>query len=154
MSKPNPFDKLRPLEDGDVVRIVTSTTYNNDGTVEHVVEEATLLIEHQPMPPRLRLEAPTEHVMSTPASVSATFLDPIRNRMCALVVPPAGRVFAFNGEPKIGVRHEGCEELADLSIELDCFYCPTCRWNGRISGAWAVDVIETAKGRSRADEHY
>jgi hypothetical protein len=29
-----------------------------------------------------------------------------------------------------------------LSIDLDAFYCPVCRWNGRVSGAWCVHVIE------------
>lgn len=79
-------------------------------------------------------------------STTATFLDPISNRVCALVVPADGRVFPSEGESKIGVAHDDCEELADLSIELDCFYCRTCGWNGRISGAWAVEIIEAAKG--------
>jgi hypothetical protein len=68
-----------------------------------------------------------------------TFLDPIRDRLCALVVPPDGRVY---GEPKIGIAHPDCDSLADLSVELDAFYCPACGWNGRVSGAWCVDMIE------------
>lgn len=71
-----------------------------------------------------------------------TFTDPISGETCILVVPPYGRVFPSHGEAKIGVGHPRCSELADLAIELDAFYCPACRWNGRISGAWALDVIE------------
>lgn len=70
------------------------------------------------------------------------FLDPIQNRQCVLVVPPDGRVFASRGEPKIGIEHPDCDQVADLSIDLDAFYCPVCRWNGRVSGAWCVHVIE------------
>lgn len=75
---------------------------------------------------------------------TAEFTDPITDEGCTLVVPSGGRVFPSNGEPKIGVRHPRCDELADLAVELDCFYCRACRWNGRISGAWAVDVIAAA----------
>jgi hypothetical protein len=76
-------------------------------------------------------------------TVIVGFSDPIKNQWCELVVPDGGRVFPIAGEPKIGVDHPGCDERADLSVELDAFYCPKCRWNGRISGAWAVDVIES-----------
>jgi hypothetical protein len=72
------------------------------------------------------------------------FVDPISGEDVALVVPAGGRVCPSPGEPKIGVEHPRCDNLADLAIELDAFYCPRCQWNGRISGAWAVDVIEAA----------
>ena len=73
------------------------------------------------------------------------FTDPIRHRECVLVIPPDGRIF---DEPKIGVAHPDCDTLADLSIELDCFYCQACQWNGRVSGAWCVDMIEeSANGK-------
>ena len=35
-------------------------------------------------------------------------------------------------------------QLADLAIELDAFFCPACHRNGRVSGAWCLDVIEEA----------
>jgi len=71
-----------------------------------------------------------------------TFVDPIRQRKCVLVIPPEGRVYPTAGEPKIGIAHPDCDELADLSVELDAFYCPACGWNGRVSGAWCIDMIE------------
>jgi hypothetical protein len=73
------------------------------------------------------------------------FLDPIRHEWCALVIPADGRIFPSDGEPKIGVAHPGCDELADLSVELDAFYCPACRWNGRVSGAWCIDMIKAER---------
>ena len=42
----------------------------------------------------------------------------------------------------LGVTHPDCDQAADVSIHLDAFYCQTCKWNGRISGAWAVDKLE------------
>lgn len=72
------------------------------------------------------------------------FLDPISDRFAALVLPPGGRVYPVPGEPKIGVAHPNCDHLADVSVDLDCFYCPVCRWNGRISGAWVDDLLHPA----------
>ena len=71
-----------------------------------------------------------------------TFLDPIRGQMCALVIPVDGTVWH---EPKIGVAHPDCDALADLSVELDAFHCQSCRWKGRVSGAWCVDMIEESR---------
>ena len=85
------------------------------------------------------------HSTENPAYARFAFVDPIRDCECVLVVPPDGRVFPSHGEPKIGVEHPGCTQAADLSIELDAFYCTTCRWNGRVSGAWCVDMIESVK---------
>jgi hypothetical protein len=73
------------------------------------------------------------------------FTDPIGSAECVLVIPRNGRVFPSGGEPKIGIAHPGCDELGDLSIELDAFYCPACQWNGRVSGAWCVDMIEAQR---------
>ena len=73
-----------------------------------------------------------------------TFTDPISERECALIIPPDGRVFPSEGEPKIGIEHPECDHLADLAIELDAFYCPACRWNGRVSGTWCVALIDAA----------
>lgn len=44
-----------------------------------------------------------------------------------------------------GVGHPDCDQLADVSLELDAFYCSACRWNGRVSGAWVVDQLEAAR---------
>lgn len=72
------------------------------------------------------------------------FVDPIRGEKCVLVIPSNGRIFPNQGQPKIGVEHPRCDHLADLSVDLDAFYCPVCRWNGRVSGAWCVSKIEAA----------
>ena len=85
-------------------------------------------------------------------STTAAFVDPISRKTCRLVVPTDGRVYPNRGEPKIGIEHNNCPELADLSIELDAFYCRACQWNGRISGAWAVDVIEAAMAAIPSDQ--
>jgi hypothetical protein len=71
-----------------------------------------------------------------------SFIDPISRRVCTLVAPPDGRIFPSGDDPKIGIIHPDCDQLADVSPDLDCFYCETCQWNGRVSGAWVVDVIE------------
>lgn len=43
-----------------------------------------------------------------------------------------------------GVEHPDCDQLADVSPGLDAFYCSKCRWSGRISGAWFVDLVTAA----------
>lgn len=58
------------------------------------------------------------------------FTDPISGQRCFLRLPEKA------------IEHPDCEHLADVSPELDAFYCSTCRWNGRVSGAWVVDVTE------------
>lgn len=79
------------------------------------------------------------------------FTDPITGAGCVLVIPAGGRIFRDSmGSPQIGIEHPGCPDLADLSVELDAFYCPACRWNGRVSGAWAVDQIEEALNGSES----
>jgi hypothetical protein len=72
------------------------------------------------------------------------FHDPITQVEVALVIPPDGVIFPMKGEAKIGVEHPGCAETADLCLDVDAFYCPRCRWSGRITGAWAVALIETS----------
>lgn len=79
------------------------------------------------------------------APVRAAFTDAARGAECILVIPSAGRVWPAEGEPKIGVEHPGCDALADLVLDLDAFWCPLCRRNGRISGAWAADMIAAAR---------
>lgn len=80
------------------------------------------------------------------ASVTHPFTDDASGRTCELVIPPDGKVFARPGEPKTGVLHPHCDAVADLCMDLDAFWCPVCKWNGRISGAWAVDMIEAGRG--------
>lgn len=63
------------------------------------------------------------------------FTDPITNHTCTLILQP------------LGVRHGNCPQLADVSPELDAFYCRTCQWNGRISGAWIIDLLERGTPR-------
>lgn len=69
----------------------------------------------------------------------------VSDQTFTLVIPNGGRLLPRDGEPKIGVAHDGCLELADLSLDLDAFYCVACGLNGRISGAWACGCIEEAK---------
>lgn len=78
------------------------------------------------------------------AAIRAPFTDDVSGRECVLVVPPGGHVYPLPGNPKTGVEHPGCEALADLCVELDAFWCPSCGWNGRVSGAWCADVIRGA----------
>ena len=74
------------------------------------------------------------------------FTDLISGRECTLVIPPGGRLFPKPGEPKIGIRHPGCDELADVSVLLDAFFCSRCsHGKGRVSGAWCLDMIKAAK---------
>ena len=82
--------------------------------------------------------------MTAAGEVRAAFTDPASNAECALVIPPGGRVYPRPGEAKTGVAHPGCPAIADLAIGLDAFWCPKCGWNGRISGAWAGDMIAGA----------
>ena len=77
-------------------------------------------------------------------TVRIAFTDPVSGRECALVIPPRGRVCPGPGEAKIGIAHPGCDQLADLAIELDAFFCPSCQRNGRVSGAWCADVLRSA----------
>lgn len=58
------------------------------------------------------------------------FTDPTSGEECWLVIR--------SGKPY--VVHVGCDALAAVVFVLDAFYCPWCRWNGRVSGAWALEV--------------
>jgi hypothetical protein len=78
------------------------------------------------------------------ATVRVAFTDPVSNEECALVIPPDGRVFPSAGQPMIGAAHPRCTVTAELSLGLDAFWCPACKWNGRVSGAWCADQIRAA----------
>lgn len=65
------------------------------------------------------------------AVTSHPFTDPISHETVVLHV---------DDDP--GVSHPRCDQRARVSPELDCFYCTACRWNGRISGAWYIDMID------------
>lgn len=80
--------------------------------------------------------------MTAPAAAEFPFTDPVTGRECVLCIPAGGRVYPRAGQPKTGIRHPGCDQLADLCAELDAFWCRVCRWNGRVSGAWAMTMIK------------
>lgn len=72
-------------------------------------------------------------------TVRHEFTDPIH---------PHAQVTLVIGETidETGVEHPipntmwMCKHLAHVSPDLDAFYCSTCQWNGRISGAWFMDL--------------
>ena len=68
------------------------------------------------------------------------FKDGVRGDVCILHVEPTQP--AFDG---IRVQHPGCDALADVSADLDAWYCPKCSRSGRVSGAWAIDMYEEAR---------
>lgn len=61
------------------------------------------------------------------------FTDLATRRQCELLTQP--------GKPP-RVIHPACGAYADVSVQFDAFYCPICRWNGRVSGAWVADMQE------------
>jgi hypothetical protein len=77
-----------------------------------------------------QLEAIRRQVREGMTAEPMTFTDPISEQRCELVLTP-----------EVGVKHPGCNTLADLVAHLDAFYCPQCGMNGRISGAWAMRMM-------------
>lgn len=73
------------------------------------------------------------------------FTDVVSGAECELVIAADGCVSRKPGEPKTGIRHPDCDQLADISVGLDAFYCTTCHHGGRVSGSWCLDMIEAAK---------
>lgn len=59
-----------------------------------------------------------------------TFVDPISVQECTLIIET---------DKAPVVEHPDCFGDADVTVELDAFYCPTCRYNGRVSGAWVLE---------------
>lgn len=81
---------------------------------------------------------------------SVVFVDPISDEECALYVQGPNPSF-FDG--KSGVAHPRCNHLADVSADLDAFYCKACGRNGRISGGWAIDVLRSVRGEPDDEAH-
>lgn len=59
------------------------------------------------------------------------FTDPVSGREC---------IVHFGDAP--GVEHPDCIYRAEVSPDLDAFFCFECSFNGRISGAWFMDLLE------------
>lgn len=76
-----------------------------------------------------------------------SFTDPVSGRQVTLVFGPEP-LTPYDGNH--GVRHPDCPELAPVSPDLDCFYCSACQWNGRISGAWFMDLWVEHVRKARA----
>lgn len=66
----------------------------------------------------------------------AVFLDPVSGHGCELVAE----------DGITGIWHPGCDRLADIAVELDAFYCPACKANGRVSGTWCADMLSRGGG--------
>lgn len=81
-----------------------------------------------------RLEVIRRKVLKIVTAEPMMFTDPISEQRCELVTVPA-----------VGIRHPGCDDLADLCAEVDAFYCQACGMNGRINGAWALEMARNAR---------
>lgn len=71
---------------------------------------------------------------STAEPRSYPFVDPLHGETVVFIVGPDSR--------RTGVAHPDCTDLAPVAYGLDSAYCAICRWQCRISGAWALDMIE------------
>ena len=60
---------------------------------------------------------------------------------CTLEVDPDAPLFQA-----LRVAHPGCAVSATVSADLDAFFCAHCHHNGRISGAWAVEIWRETQG--------
>jgi hypothetical protein len=54
----------------------------------------------------------------------------------------SGREMAVYFGDHAGVEHPDCDYLAEVMPDLDAFFCRYCQWNGRISGAWFMGLLE------------
>ncbi len=80
--------------------------------------------------------------MSEETPIAYHFTDPVSGRVCDLTfIGPDPSWWDHTA----GVAHPDCSMLADVSAEIDAFYCPECRWNGRLSGMWATDCLRAAR---------
>lgn len=67
-------------------------------------------------------------------SATHPFIDPVSGEACAVHM----------GKDDPGVEHPRCGYRAEVTPELDAFFCRYCGWNGRLSGAWFVDLLREA----------
>lgn len=58
------------------------------------------------------------------------FIDPVSGKPCAVHLGDAS-----------GIEHPGCKFRAQVSPELDAFFCRECGFSGRISGAWFIELL-------------
>lgn len=59
---------------------------------------------------------------------------------------PAGTIRELHiGAETAGVRHDDCDQLAEVSPELDVAYCAACSWQCRISGAWYTELLAATR---------
>lgn len=72
------------------------------------------------------------------------WLDPMTGVSHVIVVEPTKPTF-----DAVTIEHQGCDQPADVAMDLDCAYCSTCGWQARISGAWLYDLF-LAAGRARS----
>lgn len=71
--------------------------------------------------------------MSGLGPVGHMFTDPTNpGAMLALVVDDAGTPT---------VEHLPCGTGADVTVELDAWYCPACSRRGRVAGSWVVSIV-------------
>ena len=59
------------------------------------------------------------------------FTDPVDGALCAV---------HFGDAP--GIEHPGCTYRAQVSPELDAYWCTYCYRSGRISGDWFVMLLQ------------
>lgn len=70
------------------------------------------------------------------SSVRRSFIDPVKGVERELVVLIGAPAF-----DALCVDH-GCSDLGNVSADLDAWFCPVCHAQGRISGAWALEVYD------------
>lgn len=90
-----------------------------------------------------------EHIKSHGTAARRSFVDPTSGKERELLVL-TNCDGAFDA---LKVDH-GCSELADVSADLDAWFCPACQRSGRISGAWAVDMWQQGHATDVADLEY
>ncbi len=67
------------------------------------------------------------------------FTDLNNQRECALIITA--------GQPPV-VAHPVCAARADVSLDLDAFYCASCHYSGRVSGAWVHDMMRAERDKA------
>jgi hypothetical protein len=75
-------------------------------------------------------------MIEPPRPARHPFTDPVSGRECTLVIDQ-GRPWHDGG---VGAEHPGCDRLAAVHPELDAVWCGACQFNGRVSGAWVMDM--------------